>query len=100
MDDRQVAHNRHQYHLMLESIRRYEAQQSDLRTLVNDMETLLSALDGVSESWRDAFIEAWGDLEISYALLHNQGTSTLDVPGKAAVNDSLMDLKGLVHEAL
>ena len=85
---------------MLESIRRYEAQQSDLRTLVNDLEALLSALDGVSESWRDAFIEAWGDLEISYALMRDQGTSILDAPGRAAVNDSLIDLKGLVHEVL
>jgi hypothetical protein len=85
---------------MLEAIRRYEAQQSDLRRLVDDLAALESALEGVSESWRDAYIEAWGDLEISYAVMCDRGISVLNAPSRAAVNDPLVDLKRLVQGAL
>jgi hypothetical protein len=43
---------------------------------------------------------AWSDLEISYAMMCDQGVSVLDAAGRAAVNDSLVDLKRLVQGAL
>ena len=66
-------HDQRQYHLMLNQLIKFGEGQIALDVLVNDLEGLLNALEGISSSWKQAFLHEWGKLEDerAYALFKN-----------------------------
>jgi hypothetical protein len=66
-------HNERQYRLMLAQLKRFEEGQTRLDTLVDGLEGLLNSLEGISHSWKQAFLHEWGKLEDerAYALFKN-----------------------------
>lgn len=66
-------YNERQYRLMLSHLRKFEEGQLKLDVLVDDLEGLLNYLDGIPNSWKQAFLHEWGKLEDerAYALSEN-----------------------------
>jgi hypothetical protein len=66
-------YNERQYRLMLAQLIKFEEGQIRLNVLVNDLEGLLNSLQGLPNSWRQAFLHEWGKLEDerAYALSEN-----------------------------
>jgi hypothetical protein len=66
-------YNERQYRLMLAQLKRFEEGQIRLNVLVDDLEGLLNRLEGLPNSWRQAFLHEWGKLEDerAYALSEN-----------------------------
>ena len=60
-------YNQRQYERMLALIEMYRTGEIALPSLVSDIEALISALESVSEEWRNTLLQAWGPLEMTYA---------------------------------
>lgn len=58
---------------MLAQLKRFEEGQIRLNVLVDDLEGLLNRLEGIPNSWKQAFLHEWGKLEDerAYALSEN-----------------------------
>lgn len=59
---------RRQLDLMSDRLARFRAGELSIGPLINDLEALRYELHRVDDRWIDRFIEAWGDLEIPYAV--------------------------------
>ena len=53
---------------MRERLVGFRSGRIDLHQLVNDLEALLYELEQATDEWKETFIEAWGGLEIAYAV--------------------------------
>jgi hypothetical protein len=52
-------HDERQYRIMLSQLARFDVGQITLDVLVDDLEGLLNALEGVSSSWKQTFLHEW-----------------------------------------
>ena len=91
-------HDLRQYHLMLNQLIKFGEGQIALDVLVNDLEGLLNALEGISSSWKQAFLHEWGKLEDerAYALFKN--LQRLDQETSQRIRLPVSKLKLLVLE--
>jgi hypothetical protein len=91
-------HDQRQYHLMLNQLTKFGEGQIALDVLVNDLEGLLNALEGISSSWKQAFLHEWGKLEDerAYALFKN--LQALDQETSQRIRLAVSKLKLLVLE--
>ena len=71
-------YNERQYRLMLDQLTSFENGQLQLDTLVDNLEGLLNALDGVSDLWRETLFREWAKLEDERAYALFEGTKTFD----------------------
>ena len=62
-----------QLDLMLDRISQFRRQELTIKQAVNDLEALLYELEESEEAWRDAYLEHWGVLEVSFALALDRG---------------------------
>jgi hypothetical protein len=67
--------------------------------LINDLEALLHELQLVDQQWRDEFQEAWGDLEIPYAVALDRLTP-LPTAANSTVAEGVERLDVLVRSGL
>ena len=91
-------HDQRQYRLMLGQLTKFEEGQIRLDTLVDDLDGLLNALDGVSNSWKQTFRHEWGKLEDerAYALFKN--LQVLDQQTSQRIRLAVSKLKLIVLE--
>src|SRR4051812_47150635 len=99
MDDNTVR-NQRQFRLMLDAVGRYERGEIGLGRLVSDLESLLDALDNLSEEWRDSFLGEWGDLEQVHAVALDRSENQLNDQESRLVGDSLKAIRAMVQAAL
>ena len=83
---------------MLNQLIKFGEGQIALDVLVNDLEGLLNALEGISSSWKQAFLHEWGKLEDerAYALFKN--LQRLDQETSQRIRLPVSKLKLLVLE--
>ena len=67
-DDEGVEREERQLSLMLDRVERFRQGALGIGSVINDLEALLNELELVSDDWRGEFIDAWGELEIPYAV--------------------------------
>lgn len=86
---------RRQLRLMRERLDAFAEGRLSLPPLVNDLEALLHALDETSETWRDQFIDHWGELELAYAVADDRRTRVPDITDPT-IADAVADLRELI----
>ena len=86
-----------QYVLMRRRIAELRSGSRDIGRVIGDLEALAWEVQEVSEEWRNRFIEAWGGLEIPYALSLD-GSTPLPTAADHDVADALDQLDALVRE--
>jgi hypothetical protein len=93
-------HDERQYRLMLSQLARFDESQITLGVLVDDLEGLLNALEGISSSWKQTFLHEWGKLEDerAYALFKN--LQVLDQETSERIRPVLSRLKLLILEKI
>src|ERR1019366_3909779 len=93
-------HDERQYRLMLSKLARFDESQITLGVLVDDLEGLLNALEGISSSWKQTFLHEWGKLEDerAYALFKN--LQVLDQETSERIRPVLSRLKLLILEKI
>ncbi len=57
-----------QYALMRQRVRDLREGRRGIGVVIDDLEGLLGSLEETPEEWRDRFVEAWSELETSYAV--------------------------------
>jgi hypothetical protein len=99
VSDDAVERERRQLTLMLDRLGRFEEGSASIGTTISDLKALLWELSHVTQSWRDAFLEAWGHLEVPYAvaLSHDAPIPTIADPEVAG---GVAQLRLLVQESL
>jgi hypothetical protein len=93
-------HNERQYHLMLSQLTKFDEGEIALDALVNDLEGLLNALEGISTSWKDAFLHQWGKLEDESAYALFKTFQVLDEETSERIRPTVSRLKLLVLEQI
>lgn len=86
-----------QYALMRQRVRDLREGRRDVGVVIGDLEGLLWALEETPEDWRDRFVEAWSELEVSYAVALDAGGS-LPSGSDPNIVMALDDLDGLLDE--
>ena len=89
-----------QYRLMLAQLTRFEEGQVRLNVLVDDLEGLLCSLEGLPNSWRQAFLREWGKLEDERAYALSENLKTFDEETSRRLLVATSRLKLLVLEKL
>ena len=93
-------HNERQYRLMLSQLARFDEGQITLDVLVDDLEGLLNALEGISSSWKQTFLHEWGKLEDERAYAVFKNLRILDQETSDRIRSVLSRLKLLVLEKI
>jgi len=71
-------YNERQFRLMLDHLTSFEDGKLRLDTLVDNLEGLLNALEGVEDSWKETFLDDWAKLEDARAHALFKGTRAFD----------------------
>ena len=90
----------HQLQMMGCKLAAFKNGELSPSALIIDLEGLFSALDLDDEDWRKAFWEAWGELEISYALGLDRPLEPMDEVSVKLVWEAVADLDSLVAAKL
>lgn len=85
--------------LMRDRLVEFGSGRIALPELVYDLEALLYELESTSEGWREEFINAWGHLEIAYAVALDRQEPVEDA-SDPALQDDLCQLRDLVDQRL
>jgi hypothetical protein len=93
-------YNQRQYCQMLERLTAFEQGRLPLNTLVNDLEGLLNALQGVQPVWRQTFLHHWGKLEDERAFVLFKGLNALDAETSQRARAAVSQLKLVVLEKI
>lgn len=93
-------YNQRQYRLMLDRLTAFDSGLLQIDALVNDLEGLLHALEGVAPSWKQTFLEYWGDLEQARAMALFRGSDMIEEEAMEHVRDAVARLKLLVLEQI
>lgn len=86
-----------QYALMRQLVKDLRSGRRYIGLVISDLEALVWELQEAPEEWRDRFIEAWSELEISYAMALDQGGPMPSVSDPNIVL-ALDDLDALLDE--
>lgn len=97
--DENLSFNQRQYRLMLQMLNDYENEQMSLSSLIAGLEGLLGFLEGVSESWRQRFLQLWGVLEDIYSIRVDEGRSKLTDEETQVILQTISDLKDFIRSA-
>ena len=85
---------------MLERLTAFEQGCLPLDTLVNNLEGLLNALQGVQPAWRQTFLHHWGKLEDERAFVLFKGLNALDAETSQRARAAGSQLKLVVLEKI
>jgi hypothetical protein len=96
MNQFERARDLRQLRFMLSTLRSYEAGQSNLPRLIEDLEELLLSLSDENPEWRDQFRTAWSVLEERYTLLLERGEHDVDAASRTTTNQAVQRLTDLV----
>lgn len=83
---------------MSDRLARFRAGSLGIGPVVNDLEALRYELQSVDGSWIDRFIDAWGDLEIPYAVALDR-LDPIPTIDDGVVAEGVSELERLVVEA-
>jgi len=89
-----------QLRFMLSTLRSYEAGNSTLPRLIEDLEELLLSLSDENPAWREQFKTAWSVLEERYTLLLERGEDDVDPASTTTTNQAVRRLTDLVEAEL
>ncbi len=90
--------NKRQLASMVSQIDTYEKGEIDLSWLISSLESLLGALDDVSQGWRQKFRKEWGVLEEVYSVAIVR-EKPLDTPeNQKLINTAIENLRKLISQ--
>ena len=89
--------DRRQFDLMRRRVADLRSGRRDIGAVINDLSALLWELQETPEDWRQRYLEAWGNLEIPYALALDAG-GPLPTSEDDAIALALDDLDALLDE--
>ncbi len=87
-----------QLDLMTDRLARFRKGELGIGPVIADLEALLGELQSVDESWTERFVEAWGDLEIPYAVALDR-RQPIPTIADDTVAEGVAELERLVAEA-
>jgi hypothetical protein len=86
-----------QYALMRQRVDDLRTGRRDIGRVIDDLSALIWELQEVSDEWRNRLIDAWGGLEIPYAMALDAG-GPLPSAADQAIAFALDDLDALLAE--
>jgi len=89
-------YNQRQYWLILERIKAYQANTLGLHALSGSIRGLISALEGVPDSLRDALVSEWGVLHDINAGMIDSNNNILSDECAWRITKAVTQLKDLV----
>ncbi len=100
MNQFERARDLRQLRFMLSTIRSYEAGNSTLPRLSEDLEELLLSLSDANREWREQFRAAWSVLEERYTLLLERGEDDVDPASTTMPAQAVQRLTDLVESEI
>jgi hypothetical protein len=100
MDDYERDYDKRQLGWMAYFIEQFQRDTLSLGELVGKLEGLLAVLRDVDPAWEEAFVSAWGQLEIVYSFAVVYGSITLSDADTATVSEAVETLARLVKTKL
>jgi hypothetical protein len=100
MNQFERARDLRQLRFMLSTLHSYEAGNSGLARVVEDLEELLLSLSDDNPAWRDQFRAAWSVLEERYTLLLERGLDDVDAASTTMTGQAVQRLVDLVESEL
>jgi hypothetical protein len=85
---------------MLDRLNVFDRGQIPVDKLINDLEGLLNALQGIEFSWKQTFLRFWGKIEDERAFALSEGSSVLNEQATASVHAAVGQLRLLVLEKI
>jgi hypothetical protein len=90
-----------QYELMRQRLEAFEKGAIGLRKLIEDLRSLLEALERPSPNWKEDFRSDWWTLEQVYAVaIDRDQLDPLPAESRALVAEAIRSLKTLVSKAI
>lgn len=90
-----------QLRLMLARLDHYDRGECSLGDLVADLEGLLHALERAPDAWREAFQQAWNDLEVSLAMAtFHRSIGQLPADDSVVLQRSIAEIRELVRRRI
>jgi hypothetical protein len=93
-------HNERQYRLILGQLTRFENGQLALDALVDNLDGLLNALERISTSWKQTFLQEWGKLEDERSYASFKNIRAFDQETTQRIRAAVSRLKLLVLEQI
>ena len=100
MNQFERARDLRQLRFMLSTLRSYEAGNSTLPRLIEDLEELLLSLSDANPEWREQFKTAWSVLEERYTLLLERGEDDVDAASANVPAQAVQRLTQLVESEI
>lgn len=91
--------NKKNLDLMLTKIDVYKKNKVQLRTLIDDLESLLNLLANIDEKWIDKFLSYWNTLEIIFSinLVENKTVTKIET---IKIKNCLISLENLIMQQI
>ena len=93
-------YDRRQLTIMLDRLECFCSNKLSLHKLIQDLSSLLDALNDIDEEWKTDFRTIWLELEIVYAVMLDEEKNELNKELKSVVNGAVLQLKDLVLSLL
>ena len=85
--------------IMLDRLHAFAGGDIPIGQLVNDLEGLLAQLELVDDKWQGDFIDAWGDLEIPWAVALDR-QEPIPTFADSTVSEGVRRLEALIRSSL
>ena len=93
-------YDQRQYQFMANLLDGFEKHLLSLSRLINDLEGLLEVLQSPEETWKEAFRNEWGTLEVVYAVALDRGENVLSPEGTKVVAEAIKNMNQLLKQQL
>lgn len=90
-----------QYELMLDRLEAFTRGAISLRTLIEDLRSLVEALELPSQAWKEDFASEWWNLEQVYAVaIDRNELDHLPAESKKLIDRAVASMRGMVVGAM
>ena len=93
-------YDQRQYRLMLDRLEAFSRNGIGIDTLIADLQGLLNALKEPGDSWKQDFLQWWGQIEDARAYARYREAKTLDKQETEYVVEAAVRLEQVIREKI